>query len=134
VLFAAHTDARGEELFAVPTAALSGASSDADLDGLVDEAEAVLGTDPFDADSDDDGLADGAEVNTHATDPLDADTDGDTYSDGIEVLAGTDPLDPDDFPPSVPLSGPWGVGVLAALLLAGGSGAIARARATRSRA
>ena len=43
-----------------------------------------------------------------------SDTDGDSYSDGIAVLAGTDPLDPQDFPPPpVPVSGPWGIGVLA---------------------
>ena len=53
-------------------------------------------TDPNDADSDDDGLSDGDEVNTYATDPNDADSDDDGYevmlSDGEEVNThGTDP-------------------------------------------
>lgn len=53
-------------------------------------------TDPLDADSDNDGLSDGTEVNTHGTDPLDADSDNDGLSDTIEVNThGTDPLDAD---------------------------------------
>ena len=51
------------------------------------------GTDPLDADSDDDGLTDGDEV-IRGTDPLNSDTDGDGQSDGDEVSAGTDPLVP----------------------------------------
>ena len=50
--------------------------------------------DPLDPDSDDDGLLDGAEVNTHATDPLDADSDDDGLLDGFEVANGFDPLTP----------------------------------------
>ena len=42
-------------------------------------------TDPNDADSDDDGLSDGDEVNTYGTDPNDADSDDDGLSDGEEV-------------------------------------------------
>jgi hypothetical protein len=41
---------------------------DADQDGLSDFAEATLGTDPFDQDTDDDGLSDGEEVNTSRPD------------------------------------------------------------------
>jgi len=52
-----------------------------------------LGTDPNDPDTDDDGLNDGPEVNTHNTDPLVDDTDGDGLDDGDEVnIYGTDPL------------------------------------------
>ncbi len=69
---------------------------DSDQDGLSDEDEATRGTDPLNPDSDDDGLTDGAEVNTHGTDPMRVDTDGDTLSDGREVGSGTDPLDPND--------------------------------------
>ena len=65
---------------------------DSDGDGLLDTVEATLGTDPDDADSDDDGLDDGDEVEGTgllagygATDPLDPDTDGDGLSDGLEV-------------------------------------------------
>jgi ELWxxDGT repeat protein len=119
LFFSAQTDVRGREPYAVPTSALGGAAADADLDGLVDAAEDVLGTDPFDADSDGDGLEDGVEVNTHTTNPLLADTDGDFFSDDVELAFGSDPLDPFDTPPGpeVPLSAPWSW-VLAALLLA----------------
>lgn len=65
---------------------------DADGDGLTKEQELIAGTDYLDADSDDDGLADGAEIGTHGTDPLVADTDGDGASDLQEVSDGTDPL------------------------------------------
>jgi hypothetical protein len=66
--------------------------ADTDGDGLSDGAEVnTYGTDPLDADSDDDGLSDGAEVNTYGTDLLDADSDDDGLSDGEEVIAGTDP-------------------------------------------
>jgi ELWxxDGT repeat protein len=122
VFFQASTPATGLELFAVPVAALP----DSDLDGLDFAAETAAGTDPFDADSDDDDLADGAEVNLHGTDPLDPDTDGDGYGDGFEVQMGSDPLDPDDFPLiAVPVGGAWGLGALAGLLLASGAAAMA---------
>jgi ELWxxDGT repeat protein len=125
VFFEAFTNATGRELFAVPVAALM----DSDLDGLDYAAETTAGTDPFDADSDGDGLTDGAEVNTYGTSPIGFDTDGDGFGDGVEVAAGTDPLDPQSFPPPVPLAGPLGFGALAALLLA--SGAVAHKRGRR---
>lgn len=68
---------------------------DSDDDGLLDDEEDALGTDPFDTDTDDDGLSDFDEVNTYATDPLDADSDDDGLDDGFEIAAGTDPLDAD---------------------------------------
>jgi len=67
---------------------------DPDGDGLTNEFERELGTDPLDPDSDDDGLSDGSEV-AGDTDPLDADTDDDGISDGIEVPGDTDATDPD---------------------------------------
>jgi len=67
---------------------------DTDGDGIDDETEAMLGTDPMDPDSDDDGLTDGEEVEL-GTDPLDPDTDGDGVPDGEEVFLGTDPTVPD---------------------------------------
>jgi hypothetical protein len=74
------------------------AVADTDADGLNDGAEVNTHmTDPTLADSDGDGLTDGAEVNLHSTGPLQADSDGDGRSDGDEVNGDpvTDPLDAD---------------------------------------
>jgi len=94
------------------TAAVEG---DADSDGLSNEQEALLGTDPNVPDTDSDGLTDGEEmltigsdprkrdtdgdilldgdeVKVYGTDPTKADTDGDGLADGIEVAQGSDPL------------------------------------------
>ncbi|HEY8445575.1 MAG TPA: hypothetical protein VIL01_00550 [Thermomicrobiales bacterium] len=71
-------------------------NADEDGDGLTNADEQQRGTDPFEADTDGDGLDDGAEVNEHQTDPTNADTDGDGLEDGAEVnSAGTDPNNPD---------------------------------------
>jgi hypothetical protein len=67
---------------------------DSDGDGLTDEEEAELGTDPINPDTDGDGLTDGEEVE-RGTDPLNPDTDGDGFHDGDECARGTDPLNPD---------------------------------------
>jgi hypothetical protein len=64
---------------------------DADGDGLTDDQEAALGTDPNNPDTDGDGLTDGDEVG-RGTNPLLADSDGDGLSDGDEVGRGTNPL------------------------------------------
>ncbi len=69
---------------------------DSDFDGLSDEEEAALGTDPTNPDSDGDGLSDGAEVDEHGTDPLAADSDSDGMDDGFEIAQGFDPNDPAD--------------------------------------
>lgn len=50
-----------------------------------------LGTDPVNADTDDDGLDDGAEI-TAGTDPLNPDTDGDGLFDGDESAHGANPF------------------------------------------
>ena len=69
---------------------------DSDGDGLSDLREEELGTDPYDPDTDKDGLTDGEEVLTFRTDPLNPDTDYDGLKDGEEVRRyRTDPLDPD---------------------------------------
>jgi hypothetical protein len=70
--------------------------TDSDDDGLDDLQEVLTGTDPTDPDTDGDGLDDGDEVNTHGTSPVLADTDGDGLDDGDEInVHGTDPLDAD---------------------------------------
>ena len=65
---------------------------DSDGDGLDTSLEAVLGTNALDADSDDDGLADGQEdanhngvVDSSETDPRNTDSDGDGVQDGTEL-------------------------------------------------
>ncbi len=85
---------------------------DQDGDGLTDDEEAAIGTNPLDPDTDDDGLQDGVETNTGVwvsasntgTNPLDPDTDDDGLQDGVETNTGvwvsasntgTNPLNPD---------------------------------------
>ncbi|MDI1430623.1 DUF3344 domain-containing protein [Polyangium sorediatum] len=70
---------------------------DTDGDGLSDDLEEFLGSDPNDADSDDDGVPDGQEPNPSAdTDGdglinvLDADSDNDGLFDGTELGLGCD--------------------------------------------
>jgi hypothetical protein len=67
---------------------------DSDADGLTDEEEAALGTDPNLADSDGDGIDDGDEAGA-GTDPTDEDSDDDGITDGAELEAGIDPADDD---------------------------------------
>ncbi|MEZ4315954.1 MAG: putative metal-binding motif-containing protein [Myxococcota bacterium] len=75
---------------------LNTGGNDDDGDGLTNDEEVLIGTDPQDPDTDDDGLTDGEEVIVYGTDPLDPDTDNDGLTDGSEVHTwGTDPLDPD---------------------------------------
>jgi hypothetical protein len=64
---------------------------DTDGDGLSDELESTTCSDPFDADTDDDGIIDGDEdanqngvVDGGETDPCDSDTDNDGIQDGTE--------------------------------------------------
>ena len=75
-------------------------TTDTDGDGLIDAVESNTGTfvnandtgsDPNDADSDNDGLNDADEVNIHGTDPNDADSDSDGIIDSEELAVGTDP-------------------------------------------
>jgi hypothetical protein len=68
-------------------------TTDGDSDGLGDCAEKVFGTLPNDPDTDDDGLTDGAEVNTYGTKPTVADSDNDGLIDGTEIN-GSNPTKP----------------------------------------
>jgi len=89
---------------------------DDDNDGLTNDAELILGTDPMNPDSDGDGLLDGCEVlgtnidpsvacpitNASGTvsdpyiNPLNPDSDEGGIADGIEVANGGDPTSPLD--------------------------------------
>lgn len=64
---------------------------DADGDGLSDQEEITLGTNPGIVDTDGDGLSDYEEVKVYHTDTLNPDTDGDGYLDGQEVRSGYNP-------------------------------------------
>jgi uncharacterized repeat protein (TIGR02543 family) len=72
-------------------------AADTDGDGLSDGAESnTHQTNPVLDDSDSDGLTDGAEINTHGSNPKLADTDGDGLSDFTEVVThGTNPATKD---------------------------------------
>ncbi len=109
------------ELTAPSPATTSAEEADSDGDGLTDELETALGTDPLLLDSDADGVSDSDEIDfygtdalapdtdddelddaeellTYGTNPLLDDTDGDDVSDGEEVAAGSDPLDAESVP------------------------------------
>lgn len=81
---------------------------DNDGDGLLDTQELALGTDPFNPDSDGDGIGDGVEVNRLASNPLDPDSpvpgglagapdsDGDGLKDFVETNLLAPPTNPND--------------------------------------
>lgn len=93
------TPANGNDHLATMSAGLTYhfvGDRDPDGDGINTEREKRLGTNPWLADTDHDGLRDGDEVIQYKTDPLRADTDVDGLSDGEEVMDyGTNPLMPD---------------------------------------
>jgi len=111
--------------------------TDLDEDGLTYDDEQLHGTDPWDADTDNDGVKDGAEImyngssdydpydpDTNPTgtdlDANDPDTDGDGVSDGLELIFGGDPINEADTP-VLPAAGLLGLGLLSLGLLAGAS-------------
>ena len=81
-------------------------TNDFDNDGLTNSEENMLGTDPYNPDTDGDGVQDGQEV-LDGTDPLDdcdslngtplptTDCDDDGLTNAEEEQIGTDPFDPD---------------------------------------
>jgi Tol biopolymer transport system component len=77
------------------TEAAAEGQRDDDGDGLTNDQEAQIGTDPQNPDTDGDGLGDGAEVNVYRTNPLNPDSDADRLNDGSEIDIGTNPLNPD---------------------------------------
>ncbi|NHJ46398.1 MAG: hypothetical protein FK733_01300 [Asgard group archaeon] len=75
---------------------LADSSFDNDSDLLDATEEFLNGTDPWDPDSDDDGLTDGEEVLTYHTNPNNVDSDNDLIDDFYEISNGMDPNDPSD--------------------------------------
>nr|HPQ80539.1 hypothetical protein [bacterium] len=112
---------------------------DTDGDNLADDCEQRVGTDPFNNDSDGDGLLDGEEIDPvecvytpgkikdhpeykYVTDPLSADTDGDSLNDYLEYRYGADPTNVDTDGDCIPdgledvnLNGRWDAGETNAL-------------------
>ena len=86
-----ETDLLGEDLTQLA------AGSDWDADGAADEIEVASGSNPTIGDTDGDGVADGAEIETFETDPCNPDSDGDGLNDGDEVFGvpATDPNNAD---------------------------------------
>ena len=71
--------------------------SDSDNDGILDGDEVTFfGTDPTNNDTDGDGLLDGDEVYLYGSNPTNQDTDGDGLSDSYEVNNQLNPQDPGD--------------------------------------
>ena len=113
---------------------------DADEDGVsdaIDNCPAVANPaqqdfdqdgagDACDYDDDDDGVLDAFETGTGVfvsngdtgSNSLNPDSDGDGVNDGIEVSAGTDPNDPLDVPPSVPLLPAGPIPIVLSIVLA----------------
>lgn len=75
---------------------------DFDEDGLTNLQEYEQGTEPYNEDTDGDGLKDGEGINTYGTDPLKVDTDDDELEDGDEIYFETDPLNPDSDGNGIP--------------------------------
>lgn len=71
---------------------ISDGDYDIDNDGLSNYQEYLLGTAPYNNDTDSDRLIDGAEVSEHHTNPLLFDTDGDGIGDADEFYIGSNPL------------------------------------------
>ncbi|OGV33632.1 MAG: hypothetical protein A2020_11100 [Lentisphaerae bacterium GWF2_45_14] len=68
-------------------------NTDIDCDGLSLEQESLYGSDPYNSDSDNDGISDGDEVNIYGSNPIKADSDGDEICDYDEIfIYETDPV------------------------------------------
>lgn len=88
------------------------ADSDIDGDGLTNEAEALLGTDPRNPDTDGDGLPDAWEFD-YRLDPKDAgdagdDPDGDGLTNLVEFEVGSNPQEQDTDGDGMPDAWEWG--------------------------
>ncbi|MBI9070027.1 MAG: OmpA family protein [Melioribacteraceae bacterium] len=95
-LYSSESDADGYWNLSLGLAFTIPSDTDYDNDGLKNDLEKKLGTDPNKADTDDDGLNDNEEINTYNTDPLNKDTDSDGLEDNDELVEyKTDPTKAD---------------------------------------
>jgi hypothetical protein len=83
-----------QTIVANQTAAAIAGQLDTDGDGLTDQYEISIKTDPYNPDSDGDRSWDGVETQV-GSNPLIPDTDADGLMDGSEALPCPDPLNPD---------------------------------------
>lgn len=89
----------GMVLLIVSVSAIGGATqNDSDGDGLSDQKETDIGTDPSKPDTDNDGLSDGKEMDL-GTNPVAKDTDADGVADKKEIEKDTDPVKRDSGSP-----------------------------------
>jgi hypothetical protein len=103
--------------------AIPDADEDANGNGIADAGE----TNPFDKDTDGDGVEDGVELalgscpvcinSVPSNPPGTGDTDGDGFKDFYEVAAGCSPDDPDDFPALGDINGSGSVSNTDALII-----------------
>lgn len=75
--------------------------NDFDRDGITNDEEKKIGTNPRDFDTDGDGLSDKKELDVYKSDPKNPDTDGDGFWDGQEMIKGFSPLGAGKFVPQV---------------------------------
>lgn len=68
---------------------------DSDGDGILNIVEVELGINPLSADTDEDGISDGDEINQYGTNPILIDTDFDGVEDFHELILGFEPLKKD---------------------------------------
>jgi len=92
----AQGSAEGQDMIALDSLAYRKTEVDSDGDGLSDEIELILGTNPMAWDSDFDGLGDYDEFTRTHTDPTNDDTDGDQMLDGWEDVNGLNPMNSAD--------------------------------------
>ncbi len=96
------TAAADNQATATNAAMTAAAEGDDDSDGLSNQREAELTTDPKNPDTDTDTLTDGQEVNVWNTNPIAFDSDKDNLSDGQEVQRGSNPNNPDTDGDGIP--------------------------------
>lgn len=101
------TVAQGEQIVEQRQVTSDPFNADTDNDGLTDFEEFAIGSNGRSADTDTDGIDDFSEWNVYYSDPLNRDTDNDTLGDNLELFFKTSPLlddtDGDQFNDNVEL-------------------------------